>query len=922
MSLDAIPAELTTRNQSVAWRPERRGDKTTKIPINPATGAKASTTDAETWGSHAEAVERAREIEGGGVGFVFSEADPYTGIDLDDCRNPETGSIAVWAWKLTERLNSYAETSPSGTGIHIFVRAMLPPGGRRKGDVEMYDRERFFTLTGNHIAGTPTTIEPRQDALDALHAALFPTKPSRTAPAPSTRADASDEDLLRKAMYAKNGAKFTALWNGDVGGYDSHSDADLALCSLLAFWCGPDAGRIDRVFRQSGLMREKWERDDYRERTLTVAMERADYYSGRSGAKPPLTIVPVDTHENAPTFNFTDVGNGQRLVAMFGENLRYSHLMGRWFHWDGARWAMDDQGRIEAFAKAVAKRIYAEGGDERLDAKERAALAKHAIRSEARERIKAMVDMAKTEKGVAIEADDLDAHPHLLTVENGTIDLRRGELLAHRREDYLTKMIPVPYDPNTTCPRWLAFLDQIMAGDADKIAFIRRAIGYSLTASTDERVLFIPWGNGANGKSTLLETMQMLMGDLASRTATQTLMVRRYEGVPNDVAALRGRRFVFTSESEEGERLAEARIKDLTGGDRQTARFMRAEWFEFTPTFKIWLATNHKPEIRGTDQAIWDRIRLIPFTVTIPEGERVPKGQLLAAFRAELPGILAWAVAGAKEWYAHGLGTPESVRQATREYRDEMDVLGQWLTDCCYVGPTAVGTVAALYGSYQAWCEETGVRSPLSQRAWGNRLGERGFQRDRGGHGGKRGWIGLGLLDPPPSDRVTDGDRSALSVTMPFPLTQQGERGVLQSRVTDGDSISDITLGGNATAGYMSNLLSPSVTMPVVHTYEANDSKENGMVTDRTRRDAICHHPLDVAKSSPPAGVLPAHRYKWRQVHDYSLGAMREDGAEIVEWNVEDTAKAIGFPVVAGEMAQDFAERFLRWDGNAEDGWE
>jgi len=267
-------------------------------------------------------------------------------------------------------------------------------------------------------------------------------------------------------------------------------------------------------------------------------------------------------------------------------------------------------------------------------------------------------------------------------------------------------------------------------------------VGYSLTGDTGERALFFLHGAGANGKSTFLETIRAMAGDYGLRTPTETLMTKRSGAIPNDVARLKGARLVTAAESDEGKRLAEALIKDLTGGDTIAARFMRAEWFDFRPQCKIWLATNHKPTVRGTDKAIWDRIKLIPFGVIIPKEEQ--NRRLIETLKTELAGILAWAVRGCLEWNRDGLGIPDEVKTATGRYRDEMDVLGAFLNDQCEFGPTAEVTVKALYNAYKDWCETNGERAS-SKRALGLRLAERGIDQYKA-TGGTRTWLGIGLV--------------------------------------------------------------------------------------------------------------------------------------------------------------------------------
>ncbi len=280
--------------------------------------------------------------------------------------------------------------------------------------------------------------------------------------------------------------------------------------------------------------------------------------------------------------------------------------------------------------------------------------------------------------------------------------------------------------------------------------FVQRATGYSATGDTSEQCMFINHGGGNNGKSTFQEALGAALGDYAMRTPTETLMVRRSGGIPNDVARLKGARFVTASETEEGRRLAESLVKDLTGQDTISARFMRAEWFDFKPTHKLWLATNHRPEIRGTDNAIWRRIRLVPWSVVVPPAERDRK--LPEKLRAELPGILAWVVRGCLEWRREGLGESEEVRNATAEYQAEQDVLATFIEERCVVTPNASAAATPLYHAYQAWCEDAGERVE-TQKRFGRRLAERGFEREKAG---VYYWRGIGLRydgddDPGPS---------------------------------------------------------------------------------------------------------------------------------------------------------------------------
>jgi putative DNA primase/helicase len=452
------------------------------------------------------------------------------------------------------------------------------------------------------------------------------------------------------------------------------------------------------------------------------------------------------TTHPAGGYNLTDLGNARRLVHRHGRNLRYCWLWRKWLVWDGKRWVKDDTGEVYRLAKETVSSIYQEAAAAPND-EARKELGKHATRSEAGARIKEMVDLARSD--VPVMPDELDASPGLLNTESGTIDLRTGELREHRREDLMTKIAPTKYRPDAAAPTWEAFLERVLPGE-DLRAFVQRAVGYSATGDTSEQCIFINHGGGANGKSTFQEAIAAALGDYAMRAPTEMLLAKRSDGVPNDVARLKGARFVSASETEEGRRLAESRIKDLTGQDTITARFMKAEWFDFAPTHKLWLSTNHKPEIRGTDAAIWRRIRLVPWAVTIPPAEQDKK--LPIALRHELAGILAWVVRGCLLWRREGLQAPDEVRKATGEYRAEMDVLAGFLVECCELDTGHWEYAKDLYECYKRWCDENGER-PEPQRKFGGRLGERGFQRDRGGSRGAGIWRGV---------RLTEGEKEAL----------------------------------------------------------------------------------------------------------------------------------------------------------------
>jgi putative DNA primase/helicase len=444
----------------------------------------------------------------------------------------------------------------------------------------------------------------------------------------------------------------------------------------------------------------------------------------------------VVTHEP-----YTDLGNAKRFISQYGRDVRYVPLWKKWLLWDGTRWAVDGTYNVIQRAKETVRSLPTELASIQEDERRRS-FAQHMARSESHGRIVDMVELAKSEPGVPVTPEQLDADPWVLNVCNGTLDLRTGHLRPHARADLLTKLAPVTYDPGALCPTWVGFLSRILAGDGELIRFVQKVIGYSLTGSTQEQCLFILYGAGANGKSTLIQTISALLGDYARQTPTETLLIQRGDGVRNDLARLQGARFVSAVEVEGGRKLAEALVKQLTGGDTITARFLYGEHFEFQPMFKLWLAVNHKPVVQGTDHAIWRRLRLIPFTVTIPAAEQDKR--LTEKLQAELPGILRWAVEGCLLWQQEGLEPPAAVHRATGDYRAEMDVIAAFIRDCCVVEPQRQVSTSELYAEYRGWCEQMG-ESAVTQKAFGTALRERGCTPGR--TSGGRLWVGIALRE-------------------------------------------------------------------------------------------------------------------------------------------------------------------------------
>lgn len=457
----------------------------------------------------------------------------------------------------------------------------------------------------------------------------------------------------------------------------------------------------------------------------------------KSAASKPKTP-PASKEERR---NLTDLGNAKRLVKRWGNRIKFVGAFKKWFIWDGTRWQLDETGAIMRAAKETVLHMYTLAPT----IQEQTAREKwigHTMHSESRGSLEAMIGLAASERHVVTKAESLDANNWLLNCRNVTIDLFNMTVSEHNPDDLITKRIDVTYDKKAKCPTWEKFINRIMAADAELIEFVQRAVGYSLTGEVSEQCLFFMFGTGRNGKSTFVETLLTMLGEYSAKTPTETLMARDRTGIPNDVARLAGKRLVVARETDENQRLAEATIKDLTGGDKISARFLHQEFFEFKPAFKIWMYGNHKPLIRGVDEGIWRRIRLIPFTVSIPAEERDP--YLPLKLERELSGILNWALQGVEKWLnAGGLGDPIAVRAATAEYRSEMDVMAEYISDNCGTLSGDKVTAKVLYTDFSSWCEEMGERA-MSQRQFGLKLKERGFQPLKT-TGGLRSWIGISV---------------------------------------------------------------------------------------------------------------------------------------------------------------------------------
>jgi putative DNA primase/helicase len=458
-------------------------------------------------------------------------------------------------------------------------------------------------------------------------------------------------------------------------------------------------------------------------------------------------LIPVDTSPPPPAegteeevIHHTDTGNSLRFVREHGDDVSFVRMWKKWFAWDGTHWCPDDDDAMQRLGADTITAMFKEAQELRDD--ERSKLLKHALNTESEKRRNSMIALAASHRNIARLPSHFDQDIWKLTLKNGTMNLETGELNEHCREDHITHCLDLEYDATAECPTWIGFLIDIFDGREELIQFVQRAMGYTLTGSTREQCFFLLYGSGSNGKSTFLEVMRHLMGRLAQNADFSTFLHRDDAFVRNDIARMRTSRMVTAVETEGERRFSESILKALTGGDTVTARQLYSEFFEFRPMFKLWLAANHRPVIRGIDHAIWRRVRLVPFTRTIPDSEQ--DRDLTKKLLKEINGVFAWAVEGCKDWIRYGLGQSESVLGATTEYREDMDPIGPFLEECCIFNTGFRIRSSEIYQAYLEWAKQNG-RPEFSHISFGNLFRDRKEPMSSEKSGGVKWWRGLAL---------------------------------------------------------------------------------------------------------------------------------------------------------------------------------
>lgn len=740
MAYEKIPEELQKLNQwgifHKKWIPKRK--KYTKIPLSPWDGHSGSTTDSSTWSDFKTAL-RALDKYDNADGLAFYFANGYVGLDIDHIgdelekvrlgdRDPE--NFVMKARELTKK--TYMEVSLSGEGIHCIFKGKIPGKRRRKGSYEMYESGRFFALTGHTLNKKPEIKSLNQEEMQKLYKHYLGSDKEIPLPTQQTsdfKNDLSISEIIERAENSSTGERFRVFMKGGWEQfYPSHSEADLAFANDLAFWTGRDFQKMDTIFRNSSLIRPKYD-EKHGKTTYGIGLlnkainETTETYNPnhRQELKYDISFAKDDKKEY-PSHSWDDTGNAERFLDRYGKIAKYSYVDKKWYLYNGSYWEMDTTGEIYKLIDAVVQDMKNEKivipddvDDEEKYIKEWEKFKKtsrsHRSKDNLEKEIRHHIDVLH---------DEFDHEDMLLNTKSGYVDLTTGVLHDHDREKMFSKETNSEYTDNIDCPEWINFLNQIFDNDQEMIHFIQKAVGYSLTGSVEEQVMFILLGNGRNGKSVFINTLNSMFGSYAKTMNVSSVMIRNNSGGANsDIARLEGARLVISSEANEGSRLDESLIKQITGGDTVVARYQYGSEFEFNPKFKLWMATNHKPLIRGTDDGIWRRIILIPFKVQIPK-EKVDK-KLESKLKRELPGILNWAVQGAIDWQTEGLNLPQSVADATNGYRKEMDIIELFVSDNCEVGSDYQSPAAQLYQLYKTWAS-TNNEYVMSKNKFGEEM--------------------------------------------------------------------------------------------------------------------------------------------------------------------------------------------------------
>ena len=708
---------------------------TEKVPYNPSTGQPAKANDPATWGTYEQAMHawRSNPEKYAGIGREFVRKQNLTSIDLDKCI--DEGQIAPWAQAEIERLNSYTDISPSGRGVHIWVHGIIPsnlgPNKPEPDGIEMYDHSRYFTWTGKHLNGTPTTIENRQVELLDLHQEVTARRAQAkrqavTKKQPSTRRTTSGSDT-RYGLHALESECRDMRQAFEGARNDQLNRSAFALGQLVA---GGELSRltVERELFAAAAAVGLDERE--REKTMGSGIEKGMDNSrsapiattpSQNGHKGPPRHPEATTDDFLCEFSADDAGNGDALQVLYGDDFLWCSSRG-WFAYTGTHWDLDDDGSAvkRRAVETLRRRRHAA-----VDAEREAVVA--CTKADER-RVNGCISRFKTLVPVNIETFDSD--PDVLNCLNGVVHLRTGRLAPHTRDQRFTYCLPVAYAP-AAASEWLDYLQGVVGGGQEVIDYLQMALGYSLTGHTREEVLFYLYGPTRSGKGTFAETIMHLMPrPLSAMVDFNSFTAKREGDVSNfDLAPLKPARLIFASESNRSQSLNPSKIKQLTGGDYIRACFKHRDFFEYRPQFKIWMMSNWPVNGDPEDDALWGRVRVIEFPNSFLGMEDKSKKAKLSDPDA-LQGVLYWLVQGAMKWYAlgsAGLAIPDTVAATTKAQRAELDYVQQWLDECCDGDDEGWISNKEVMSSYKTWCEENNVQRPKGPKGLAQSLKLKGY---------------------------------------------------------------------------------------------------------------------------------------------------------------------------------------------------
>lgn len=756
-----IPQELKDNAAFCVWKKEKRDGRLTKVPYNPVTGEKAKTNDPSTFTDFVTvmktyAVGGADGASYDGIGFRVSEG--IGAIDIDHCIREDGSLNDVAASVLGIFKDAYFERSPSGTGLRGFFR--LDPDfvydktvyyiNNRKHGLEVYlpgTTNRFVTVTGDvyRTGAVPLDMDALRSVLDTFMKRKSRVSDKTVEPCSYL----TDEQVIAHAKSSASGEKFCSLYDGDWEGYyGSQSDADMALVSMLAFWCGNVEEQIDRVFRKSSLFRDKWDRQTgeatYGQITIRNAvatndtiylpvydadsaeddfddLDELDAPDGSDEDKPDfrpdlskvtLTLEEMKPHTN-PRYGHEEIGIGNAFADYFKPIARFNRDRGIWYVYDGKIWQSDEGGlAVAELAKTLADRLYTFALQIK-DEDTRNRYIKRVQKLQLRKNRKTMVEDAKSVYPVPHRM--FDRNTDLFNCRNGTLNLSTGEFREHDPADFLTMLSGITYDPEAVCPRWEQFIQEVMCGDAEVASYLQKSLGYALTGDTNMECLFILYGaTSRNGKGTTMETFLRITGDYGKTSNPEMLSTKfgsaNASGPSEEIARLAGVRFVNISEPEKKITFNAALVKRMTGNDTLNARFLHENSFDFRPNFKIFINTNYKPAVSDTTLFDSNRLKIIPFNRHFPEEEQDKDLKKMFAEEGNLSGVFNWCYEGFKRFRKEGLKEPKAVTDAIREYQEESDRIGQFVDAWLEAGETYEIRTSAAYTLYTTWCEDNNYR--------------------------------------------------------------------------------------------------------------------------------------------------------------------------------------------------------------------